>query len=81
MRLVILECANAVSEWAAKYVMNRINEFNAGPDKYFVLGLPTGKSSFYIYELFLIIENKFPHCFVFGMTLLILITMMCHEMF
>lgn len=44
MRLVILETSPAVSEWAAKYVMKRINDFNAGPDKYFVLGLPTGKN-------------------------------------
>lgn len=42
MRLVILETSSAVSEWAAKYVMKRINDFKPGPDKYFVLGLPTG---------------------------------------
>lgn len=42
MRLVILETSSAVSEWAAKYVMKRINDFNPGPEKYFVLGLPTG---------------------------------------
>lgn len=42
MRLVILETSPAVSEWAAKYVMRRINDFKPGPDKYFVLGLPTG---------------------------------------
>lgn len=43
MRLVILETSNAVSEWAAKYVMKRINEFNPDANRYFVLGLPTGK--------------------------------------
>lgn len=43
MRLVILDTANAVSEWAAKYVAKRINDFKPGPDKYFVLGLPTGE--------------------------------------
>lgn len=43
MRLVILDSSKAVSEWAASYVMKRINDFNAGPDNYFVLGLPTGK--------------------------------------
>lgn len=43
MRLVILETSKAVSEWAAKYVMKRINEFNPDENKYFVLGLPTGK--------------------------------------
>lgn len=43
MRLIILETSNAVSEWAAKYVMKRINEFKPDENRYFVLGLPTGK--------------------------------------
>lgn len=43
MRLVILDDYDKLSEWAAKYVRNRILKFNPGPDKYFVLGLPTGK--------------------------------------
>nr|CAD7575325.1 unnamed protein product [Timema californicum] len=42
MRLVILEDSNKVAEWSAKYVLKRINDFKPGPDKYFVLGLPTG---------------------------------------
>ena len=42
MRLVILDDYDSASEWAAKYVRNRIIEFNPGPDKPFVLGLPTG---------------------------------------
>ena len=42
MRLVILDDYTQVSEWAAKYVRNKILKFNPGPDKYFVLGLPTG---------------------------------------
>lgn len=49
MRLVILKDSDAVAEWAAKYVMKKINEFKPGPDKYFVLGLPTGKSKFCFY--------------------------------
>ena len=44
MRLVILEDYDNASEWAAKYVRNTILKFNPGPDKYFVLGLPTGSS-------------------------------------
>lgn len=43
MRLVILDDYSSASEWAAKYVRNRIISFNPGPDKPFVLGLPTGK--------------------------------------
>lgn len=42
MRLVILDDYDLVSEWAAKYVKNRINRFNPSTEKYFVLGLPTG---------------------------------------
>ena len=43
MRLVILETAPAVSDWAARYIVKRINDFHPGPEKFFVLGLPTGK--------------------------------------
>nr|XP_039250463.1 glucosamine-6-phosphate isomerase 1-like [Styela clava] len=42
MRLVILDNYDSASEWAAKYIRNRIIDFNPGPNKYFVLGLPTG---------------------------------------
>lgn len=43
MRLVILDTSDEVAEWAAKYVMRRINDFKPTEGKYFVLGLPTGK--------------------------------------
>lgn len=43
MRLVILDNASLVSEWAAKYVAKRIKEFQPTANNYFVLGLPTGK--------------------------------------
>lgn len=38
MRLVILDSADNVGEWAAKYVLKRIRDFNPGPEKY-VLGV------------------------------------------
>ncbi|XP_019877306.1 glucosamine-6-phosphate isomerase isoform X1 [Aethina tumida] len=50
MRLVILDDSKDVAEWAAKYVTKRINEFNAGPDNYFVLGLPTGSTPLGMYK-------------------------------
>ncbi|KAJ8919615.1 hypothetical protein NQ315_002237 [Exocentrus adspersus] len=50
MRLVILDTVDAVAEWAAKYVMRRIHDFNPGPDKYFVLGLPTGGTPYPMYQ-------------------------------
>ncbi|XP_077965884.1 glucosamine-6-phosphate deaminase 2-like [Styela clava] len=44
MRLVILDDYDKASEWAAKYVRNRILKFKPGPDNFFVLGLPTGST-------------------------------------
>ncbi|KAK9731827.1 Glucosamine-6-phosphate isomerases/6-phosphogluconolactonase [Popillia japonica] len=50
MRLVILETSAYVAEWSAKYVMKRINDFKPGPDKLFVLGLPTGSTPYGMYQ-------------------------------
>lgn len=50
MRLVIIDSADQVGEWAAKYVMKRILAFQPGPDKYFVLGLPTGSTPLGMYK-------------------------------
>lgn len=50
MRLVILDTADIVGEWAALYVMRRINEFNPGPSRYFVMGLPTGGTPLGMYK-------------------------------
>lgn len=43
MRLVILEDYDQASEWAAKYICNRIIQFKPSQGRYFTLGLPTGK--------------------------------------
>nr|CAB3250108.1 glucosamine-6-phosphate isomerase 1-like [Phallusia mammillata] len=50
MRLVILDDVDKVSTWAAKYIRNKILAFNPGPDKYFVLGLPTGSTPMGTYK-------------------------------
>lgn len=42
MRLIICDDVCDVSEWSAKYVMKRINDFKPNENKYFLLGLPTG---------------------------------------
>ena len=42
MRLVPLECADQVSQWTARYIVNKINAFQPTAEKPFVLGLPTG---------------------------------------
>lgn len=34
MRLVILETSANVGEWAAKYVVKRIQDFQPGPEKF-----------------------------------------------
>ena len=50
MRLIILEDDEGVGEWAAKYVMKRINQFRPNPKRYFVLGLPTGGTPLKMYK-------------------------------
>lgn len=50
MRLVILDNDVRVGEWAAKYVVKRINEFKPTKDNYFVLGLPTGGTPLKMYS-------------------------------
>jgi len=50
MKLILLQEYNDVSEWAAKYVRNRIIKFNPGPDRHFVLGLPTGSTPLGMYK-------------------------------
>lgn len=50
MRLVILDTSASVGDWAARYVMKRIKDFNPGPDNYFVLGLPTGSTPLAMYK-------------------------------
>ena len=43
MKLIILNDYDQASEWAAKYIRNKILLFKPGADRYFTLGLPTGK--------------------------------------
>ena len=50
MKLIIRDKSTDVTEWAAKYVIKRINAFNPGPGKMFVLGLPTGGTPLGMYK-------------------------------
>ncbi|KAK9875908.1 hypothetical protein WA026_009692 [Henosepilachna vigintioctopunctata] len=50
MRLIIMNNPAEVAEWAAKYVMKRINDFKPRSNKYFVLGLPTGGTPLGMYK-------------------------------
>ena len=44
MRVIIQESYGKMSQWAASYIVKRINEFAPTPEKPFVLGLPTGST-------------------------------------
>ena len=44
MRLIIEKDYQAMSQWAAEHVIERINAFAPTPEKPFILGLPTGSS-------------------------------------
>jgi len=50
MRLIIQDDYSQASEWAAKYVKRRMLDFQPGPDKYFILGLPTGGTPLGMYK-------------------------------
>jgi len=71
MRLLILDDDNDVATWAAKYVAKRIRDFNAGPDKPFVLGLPTGGTPLSMYKRLVELHKagkvSFKHVITFNM--------------
>ncbi|KAH1169963.1 hypothetical protein KIL84_000948 [Mauremys mutica] len=50
MRLVILDDYDLASEWAAKYICNRIIQFKPSQGRYFTLGLPTGSTPLGCYK-------------------------------
>ena len=50
MRVIIEHDYQALSEWAANYVAQRINQFQPSSERPFVLGLPTGSSPLGMYK-------------------------------
>lgn len=50
MRLIIQPDYNSLSQWAANYVVSKINAAKPVADKPFVLGLPTGSSPLGMYK-------------------------------
>lgn len=71
MRLVIRPDYESVSQWTADYVVRRINEFDPGPGRPFILGLPTGSSPIATYKK-LVAHHKagrlsFEHVVTFNM--------------
>ncbi|MFU2078684.1 glucosamine-6-phosphate deaminase [Avibacterium endocarditidis] len=50
MRLIPLKTAEQVSKWAARHIVDRINEFKPTEQRPFVLGLPTGGTPLQTYK-------------------------------
>ena len=50
MRLIIKKDCEQLAEWAAEYVIKKINNFKPTLQKKFVLGLPTGSSPVIMYK-------------------------------
>ena len=50
MRVIIEPDYKTAARWTANYIAGRINQFGPGPDKPFVLGLPTGSSPIGVYN-------------------------------
>ncbi|KEF57683.1 glucosamine-6-phosphate deaminase [Exophiala aquamarina CBS 119918] len=50
MKVIVRDNADGASQYAAKYIVNRINAFAPTPKNPFVLGLPTGSSPELIYK-------------------------------
>ncbi len=50
MRLIIQESYSHLSQWAAAYIANKINEFEPSKERPFVLGLPTGSTPLGTYK-------------------------------
>ena len=50
MRIIIQPTAEAMSNWAATYIANKVNKSRSNPQKPFVLGLPTGSTPIGTYQ-------------------------------
>jgi glucosamine-6-phosphate deaminase len=58
MRLIIQESYTQLSQWAAAYIVKRINEFAPTAEKPFVLGLPTGSTPLGTYKQLIALYNQ-----------------------
>lgn len=71
MRLVPLDNAEQVSQWAARYIVDKINQFQPTAEKPFVLGLPTGGTPLATYKALIkhyqAGEISFKHVVTFNM--------------
>ena len=50
MRLIIQPDFQAISKWAAAYIVSKINDFSPSTSRPYVLGLPTGAAPLGVYK-------------------------------
>lgn len=50
MRLIVKDNYQGLTQWAARYIVKKINTFEPTSEKPFVLGLPTGSSPIGVYD-------------------------------
>ncbi|WP_439294838.1 glucosamine-6-phosphate deaminase [Lonepinella sp. BR2882] len=71
MRLIPLKNIEQVAKWAARHIVDRINQFKPTEDHPFVLGLPTGSTPLATYKelvaLYKAGEVSFKHVVTFNM--------------
>ena len=71
MRVIIEPDYDKLSQWAADYVVDRINKANPTAEKPFVLGLPTGSSPIGMYKALVKANQEgrvsFKHVLTFNM--------------
>ncbi|WP_424405613.1 glucosamine-6-phosphate deaminase [Pasteurella sp. PK-2025] len=71
MRLIPLKNAEQVAKWSARYIVDRINQFNPSESRPFVLGLPTGSTPLKTYQELIALyqagEVSFKHVVTFNM--------------
>ena len=61
MRLIINRNYAQLSEWAAAYIVKRINDFVPTEDRPFVLGLPTGSTPLGTYRELIRLHKEHSH--------------------
>lgn len=71
MRLIPLQTNAQVGSWAARHIVERINQFSPTVDNPFVLGLPTGSTPLSTYRALITLYNEgkvsFKHVVTFNM--------------
>lgn len=71
MRVIVKDDYHVLTQWAARYIVKKINTFQPAEDKPFILGLPTGSSPIGVYEELIALnksgEVSFKHVITFNM--------------